>query len=104
MSLQLDTFKRLAHSHNPAKKTLRLQQQQQTESMFYYFAYGSCMCPVDLKRTLGEKTHIYVIGPCDTQKNRTGFYCYSSLRNCGVLGIKDPTGSVEGYCISYRGD
>ena len=29
---------------------------------FYYFAYGSCMCPVDLKRTMGEKMHPYVVG------------------------------------------
>jgi len=65
--------------------------------MFYYFAYGSCMCPVDLKRSLGEKTHIYVIGPATLRGYRLGFYSYSALRNCGVLDvIKDPTARVEG--------
>lgn len=95
----------LAPSHNPSKKNLRLQQQQQTEQMFYYFAYGSCMCPVDLKRTLGEKTHIYVIGPATLKGYRLGFYSYSSLRNCGVLDVvKDSTGSVEGvlYQLPWR--
>ncbi len=87
----------LAPSHNPDSLCLRLEQQQQPEPMFYYFAYGSCMCPVDLKRSLGEKTHIYVIGPATLKGYRLGFYCYSSLRNCGVLDvIKDPTASVEG--------
>lgn len=86
-----------ARSHNPAKVSLRLQQQQQKEPMFYYFAYGSCMCPVDLKRSLGEKTHIYVIGPAKLKGYRLGFYSYSSLRNCGVLDvIKDKNSSVEG--------
>ena len=102
----------LAPSYNPSKRTLKLQQRhgsslnggnprtglpQHKEPMFYYFAYGSCMCPVDLKRSLGEKTHIYVIGPATLKGYRLGFYSYSSLRNCGVLDvIKDPTGSVEG--------
>ena len=73
--------------------------------MFYYFAYGSCMCPVDLKRSLGENTHIYVIGHATLKRYRLGFYCYSSLRNCGVLDvIKDPAGSVEGvlYQLPWR--
>jgi len=26
-----------------------------SEPTFYYFAYGSCMCPVDLKRTNKRK-------------------------------------------------
>jgi cation transport regulator ChaC len=73
--------------------------------MFYYFAYGSCMCPVDLKRSLGEKTHIYVIGPATLKGYRLGFYSYSSLRNCGVLDvIKDENSSVEGvlYQLPWR--
>ena len=70
---------------------------QHKEPMFYYFAYGSCMCPVDLKRSLGEKTHIYVIGAATLKGYRLGFYSYSSLRNCGVLDvIKDENSSVEG--------
>lgn len=85
----------VAQSHNLTKLNLRLQ--QQTEPMFYYFAYGSCMCPVDLKRSLGEKTHVYVIGPATLKGYRLGFYSYSALRKCGVLDvIKDPTSAVEG--------
>ncbi|MFB2921872.1 MULTISPECIES: gamma-glutamylcyclotransferase [Aerosakkonema] len=69
--------------------------------MFYYFAYGSCMCPVDLKRTLGENTHDYAIGPATLKGYRLGFYKHSQLRNCGVLDIvPDRTSSVEG--VLYR--
>ena len=63
------------------------------------------MCPVDLKRSLGEKTHVYVVGPATLKGYRLGFYSYSALRNCGVLDvIKDPTGSVEGvlYQLPWR--
>jgi cation transport regulator ChaC len=71
------------------------------ESAFYYFAYGSCMCPVDLKRSLGEKTHAYVIGPATLRGYHLGFYRKSSLRDCGVLDIvPDPNGVVEG--VLYR--
>lgn len=78
-----------------------VQQQPQKESMFYYFAYGSCMCPVDLKRSLGENTHSYVIGPATLKGYRLGFYRKSMLRNCGVLDIvPDPTSTVEG--VLYR--
>lgn len=70
---------------------------QSSEPMFYYFAYGSCMCPVDLKRSLGEKTHIYVVGPAQLKGYRLGFYSYSPLRQSGVLDIiQDKTGTVEG--------
>ncbi|PPS45516.1 gamma-glutamylcyclotransferase [Chroococcidiopsis sp. TS-821] len=78
---------------------------QPTEAMFYYFAYGSCMCPVDLKRSLGEKTHIYVIGPAQLKGYRLGFYSYSPLRKSGVLDIiKDQSGVVEGvlYQLPWR--
>lgn len=68
-----------------------------TEPTFYYFAYGSCMCPVDLKRSLGENTHRYVLGPATLQGYRLVFYGYSDLRNCGVLDVvQDPQASVEG--------
>lgn len=84
----------------PAKPKVR--QQQDTEAMFYYFAYGSCMCPVDLKRSLGEKTHIYVIGPAQLKGYRLGFYSYSALRNSGVLDIiKDQSGIVEGVLYQF---
>ncbi len=76
-------------------------QQPLTELTFLYFAYGSCMCPVDLKRTLGEKTHSFVIGPATLKGYRLGFNRRSALRNCGVLDmVKDPTASVEG--VLYR--
>lgn len=69
--------------------------------MFYYFAYGSCMCPVDLKRSLGENTHNYVIGPATLKSYKLGFYWQSQLRKCGVLDVvPDPTASVEG--VLYR--
>ncbi|MEW6491944.1 MAG: gamma-glutamylcyclotransferase [Cyanobacteriota bacterium] len=78
-----------------------VQQQAEKDSAFYYFAYGSCMCPVDLKRSLGENTHKYVIGPATLKGYRLGFYRKSILRNCGVLDVvPDPTSFVEG--VLYR--
>jgi cation transport regulator ChaC len=71
------------------------------ELTFYYFAYGSCMCPVDLKRSLGENTHHYVMGTAVLQGYRLGFYRRSLCRNCGVLDIvPEPQSSVEG--VLYR--
>jgi cation transport regulator ChaC len=71
------------------------------DAFFYYFAYGSCMCPVDLKRTLGESTHQYVLGPSYLKGYRLGFYRRSQKRNCGVLDVvKDPGSTVEG--VLYR--
>lgn len=73
--------------------------------MFYYFAYGSCMCPVDLKRSLGENTHPYVIGPARLKGYRLGFYYYSPQRRCGALDVvKDPTHEVQGvlYHLPWR--
>ena len=75
------------------------------EPMFYYFAYGSCMCPVDLKRTLGENTHTYVVGAATLQNYRLGFYRRSLFRNCGVLDVvSDPTAAVQGvlYALPWR--
>ncbi|WP_315789972.1 gamma-glutamylcyclotransferase [Fischerella sp. JS2] len=79
--------------------------QQQREPMFFYFAYGSCMCPVDLKRSLGENTHNFVIGPGILKGYRLGFYRYSAFRKCGVLDIiQDPTSTVHGvlYQLPWR--
>lgn len=76
-----------------------------TEPMFYYFAYGSCMCPVDLKRTLGEHTHRYVLGAATLKGYRLGFYRRSQRRNCGVLDVvKDPRSTIEGvlYQLPWR--
>lgn len=68
---------------------------------FDYFAYGSCMCPVDLKRSLGEHTHAYVVGPATLQGYRLGFFRKSRRRNCGVLDImQDATAHVQG--VLYR--
>ncbi|MEB3343215.1 gamma-glutamylcyclotransferase family protein [Okeania sp.] len=75
------------------------------EKKFYYFAYGSCMCPVDLKRTLGENTHPYVIGPAKLKGYKIGFYRYSEVRKCGVLDVvKDESSTVEGvlYYLPLR--
>lgn len=77
----------------------------QSEPGFYYFAYGSCMCPVDLKRSLGEKTHAFVVGPATLNGYRLGFFRRSQRRNCGVLDvIKDSQASVEGvlYYLPWR--
>ncbi len=68
---------------------------------FDYFAYGSCMCPVDLKRSLGEKTHAYVVGPAVLHGYRLGFFRKSQRRNCGVLDvIQDSSAHVQG--VLYR--
>lgn len=76
-----------------------------TEATFFYFAYGSCMCPVDLKRTFGENTHPFVIGPATLKGYRLGFYRRSLRRNCGALDIvRDPRSTVEGvlYQLPWR--
>jgi len=84
-----------------SRAVLSIQQPLQQEPTFYYFAYGSCMCPVDLKRSLGEKTHKYVIGPATLKGYRLSFNRKSVLRNCGVLDVvPDPTSSIEG--VLYR--
>lgn len=75
------------------------------EPSFYYFAYGSCMCPVDLKRSLGESTHNFVVGTATLEGYRLGFFRKSERRNCGVLDvIKDATSRVEGvlYQLPWR--
>jgi cation transport regulator ChaC len=87
-----------------AKLDLNLQQKQQ-EPMFYYFAYGSCMCPVDLKRSLGENTHLYVVGAATLKNYKLGFYRFSPTRKCGVLDVvKDAKASVTGvlYQLPWR--
>ncbi|SRR5579883_1166606 len=91
--------------HHPTHPDSKLQQVQQKEPMFYYFAYGSCMCPVDLKRSLGENTHQYIIGTGTLKSYRLGFYRYSTLRDCGVLDVvKDAKASVSGvlYQLPWR--
>ncbi|MEO1068083.1 MAG: gamma-glutamylcyclotransferase [Cyanobacteria bacterium J06638_6] len=71
------------------------------EPNFYYFAYGSCMCPVDLKRSLGESTHAFVVGPATLKGYRLGFRYYSAKRQCGALDIlPDPSRNIHG--VLYR--
>jgi cation transport regulator ChaC len=82
---------------NPAKVEI--------EPTFYYFAYGSCMCPVDLKRSLGENTYPNVIGPAILKEYKLRFYGYSPLRKCGVLDVvNDSTSLVTGvlYQLPWR--
>ncbi|MEM1280755.1 MAG: gamma-glutamylcyclotransferase [Cyanobacteria bacterium P01_H01_bin.152] len=69
----------------------------ETEPFFYYFAYGSCMCPVDLKRSLGESAHPHVIGSATLKGYRLGFHYYSTKRQCGALDVlPDPARDVQG--------
>jgi len=78
---------------------------QPLEPSFYYFAYGSCMCPVDLKRSLGEKTYPFVVGPATLKGYRLGFYHHILHRDCGALDIvPDPTSIVQGvlYQLPWR--
>jgi len=70
-------------------------------SYFYYFAYGSCMCPVDLKRSLGENTHPYVVGNATLKGYRLGFHHYSSKRRSGALDIL-PESAGEIHGVLYR--
>ncbi|MCJ8280534.1 MAG: gamma-glutamylcyclotransferase, partial [Rivularia sp. ALOHA_DT_140] len=92
-------------SYNRSNLGQGLQQSQHKEPMFYYFAYGSCMCPVDLKRTMGENTHDYVMGAAILHGYRLGFYRYSTSRKCGVLDVvKDAKSTVHGvlYQLPWR--
>lgn len=68
------------------------------EDGFYYFAYGSCMCPVDLGRTIGEDAHNYVVGLGILRDHRLAFNRKSPKRDtCGVLDVVSQPGShVEG--------
>ncbi|MGG6295859.1 gamma-glutamylcyclotransferase family protein [Leptolyngbya sp. AN02str] len=90
-----------SHSHPRFVNSHPASPAQSGDQWFYYFAYGSCMCPVDLKRSLGESTHPYVIGHATLRGYRLGFFRRSLFRNCGVLDVvPDPQASVEG--VLYR--
>lgn len=54
------------------------------------------MCPVDLKRSLHEKTHHYVIGPAQLKEYRLGFFRYSRRRQCGVFIVPSSNAVVHG--------
>lgn len=77
-----------------------------TEQAFYYFAYGSCMCPVDLARTIGEDAHRFVVGRGILKDHRLAFNRKSPKReSCGVLDVVPHMGShVEGvlYHLPWR--
>ncbi|MFP5272518.1 gamma-glutamylcyclotransferase [Coleofasciculus sp.] len=90
-----------SQSLEPSLPVANVLQFPQPEPTFYYFAYGSCMCPVDLKRSLGESTHAFVLGSATLQGYRLGFNRKSVRRNCGVLDIvPDVNATVEG--VLYR--
>ena len=62
------------------------------------------MCPVDLKRSLGENTHQYVIGPATLKGYRLGFHYYSAQRNCGALDIlPDAHSEIHGVLYALPG-
>jgi cation transport regulator ChaC len=94
----------LAFVSTPAAATVvetSWDREKDAEHFFYYFAYGSCMCPVDLKRSLRESTHRYVVGSAALKGYRLGFHYYCAKRQCGALDIvPDPTGEVQG--VLYR--
>jgi nitrogen fixation protein NifT len=88
----------------PASPATAEPQGKQGKIIVYYFAYGSCMCPVDLKRSLGESTHRYVIGPATLKHHRLGFHYYSAKRQCGALDIlPDPVVRCRGCSIACLG-
>lgn len=75
------------------------------DAYFAYFAYGSCMCPVDLRRTFGEPAHHYVVSTAKLYNYRLGFYKKSPFRHCGTLDIvASPGAVVEGvlYYLPWR--
>lgn len=85
--------------------TRHWQQVTPKEPSFYYFAYGSCMCPVDLKRTVGENVCSYVVGKAILKGYRLGFYRRSLRRDCGALDVvPDAHLNVEGvlYHLPWR--
>lgn len=105
-SPQVQTLSDLGSSMTrPYHQGSHWQSQGSPETSFYYFAYGSCMCPVDLKRTFGENTHQYVVGTAMLKGYRLGFYRRSLRRNCGALDIVcDSNSCVEGvlYYLPWR--
>lgn len=64
------------------------------------------MCPVDLKRSLRENTHPYVVGPAHLSGYRLGFFRYSRRRQCGVLDVvrSSPDAQVHGvlYALPWH--
>lgn len=76
-----------------------------TEPFFLYFAYGSCMCPVDLQRTFKESTRDYTLGPATLTGYKLRFTHLSKCRKGGVLDVvRSPGSVVEGvlYQLPWR--
>lgn len=97
--------RRWFQANNPTESDLRGPNLQPDEQMFYYFTYGSCMCPVDLERSLGEDMHPYVVGAGILKGYRLGYYRYSNYRRGGVLDVvKDTKSTVQGvlYQLPWR--
>lgn len=59
------------------------------------------MCPIDLKRTMGEKMHPYVVGTGILKNYKLGFYRYSPTRKCGVLDVVPDSKSTV-YGVLYH--
>lgn len=78
----------------------------QAQGTFYYFAYGSCMCPVDLGRTIGEDAHAMVLGKGILRDHKLAFNrAYPKRQGCGVLDVVPRKDScVEGvlYELPWR--
>jgi cation transport regulator ChaC len=68
---------------------------------FDYFAYGSCMCPIDLQRSLGEPIEPYLVGNAELRGYRLGFYFYISHRNSGALDLVPAPDSIV-HGVLYR--
>ena len=83
---------------NPSSHT---DQSSCLEEKFYYFAYGSCMCPVDLQRSLKENMVPYVVGTAILKDHRLGFYHRCSRRNGGALDIV-PTKDGHVHGVLYH--
>ena len=88
-------------TESPLPITSAVNMTPEKDSHFYYFAYGSCMCPVDLKRSLGENTHPYVVGTATLKRYRLGFRYYCPKRQGGALDIL-PTQIGNIYGVLYR--
>ncbi|OKH17004.1 gamma-glutamylcyclotransferase [[Limnothrix rosea] IAM M-220] len=103
MSFDPAAFPLQAETHHTSSPRIDIPTQLES---FYYFAYGSCMCPVDLGRTIEEDAHSLVIGKGILRDYKLGFNRLSPKRqSCGVLDVVPHRGShVEGvlYKLPWR--
>lgn len=97
--------RRWFQANNPTKSDFEAANFGTNEQRFYYFAYGSCMSPIDLERSLGEDMHPYLVGAGTLKGYRLGYYRYSNYRKGGVLDVvKDTKCTVHGvlYHLPWR--